>query len=145
MLICLAEYLGHWKSSFQWIFFAKSSLCLRIQTQVASILGELPHPIHFPVFSVSGLSLLLATKMQKNSRHKSNNSCPSVSEFQLLKASSKLIQPLCYLTTGLLMKLIGIAGIPNTVVTMEISAAAYISYCAKHPLSHCRGLTPTSS
>lgn len=53
-----------------------------------------------------------------------------------MKASSKLIQPLFYFTTGLLMKLIWIAGIPNTVVTVKISATAYIPYCAKHPLSH---------
>lgn len=70
---------------------------------------------------------------QKNNCHKSNNLCQSVSRFQLMKAFSKLIQPLFYLTTGSLMKLIRIVGIPNTVVTMEISAAACIPHCAKYP------------
>jgi len=75
-------------------------------------------------------------KRQKNNHRKSNNSCQSVSKFQFMKASSKLIQPLFHLTIGLLMKLVQIAGIPNTVVKMEFYGAAYISHCAKHPLSH---------
>lgn len=133
MLICLVEYPGYWKSSFQWSLFAKSSLCLRIQTQVASILGELPHLIHFPVLSIFVLSLLLSIKIQKNNCHKSNNSCLSVSKFQVMKTSSTLIQLLFYLKTGLLMKLIRIAGIPNTVVIMEISACSIYPLLCKTP------------
>lgn len=86
--------------------------------------------------SIPYLSLFLS-KIQKNNFHKSNNSCQSVSKFQLVKASSKLIQPLFYLTTGLLMELIWITGIPNTAVTMEIFLLQCISPTVqKHPLRH---------
>lgn len=68
ILISQVEYPAYWKYSFQLHLFAKSSLCLRIQTQVSSTLGELSHAIHFPVFSISGLSLFLAIKLQNYKR-----------------------------------------------------------------------------
>lgn len=124
MFIDLVEYSGSWKSSFQWNLFAKSSLCLRIQTQGTNIFWGITSSYTFS--SISYLSLFLS-KIHKNNFHKSNNSFQSVSKFQLVKASSKLIQQLFYLTTGLLMELIW-TGIPNTAVTMEIF------HCTVYPI-----------
>lgn len=124
---------GYWKSSFQGNSFAKSSLCLRVQTQSTNIFWGIASS--YAVFSIPYLSLFLS-KIQKNYFHRSDNSCQSVSKFQLVKASSKLIQQLFYLSTGLLMELIW-TGIPNTAVTTEIFLLQCVSPTVqKHPLRY---------